>query len=745
MSFRSHLSSCRRRGWNGVGRVSLPAVAGTPRRGLPARRLRFESLEQRQLLSAAAGSAAVVPLAAPTFNLINPTGGTYAVEQTIVIQWNDGNVPAGSTVNLCYDPDKVFNGNETWFQYNLPANSGAGTFNWNTTGVTPGTYYIGGYLLANGSPTYSHLTGAVTIVANTPTFTLTAPASGTFSVGQTIAVQWNAGNVPAGSTVSLCYDINTTFNGNEHWFKYNLPATNGSGSFNWDTTGVPPGSYYLGGYLLSGSTPTYSHIVQPFTLQTAPSTPTFSLLSPTSGTFTAGQTVQIVWSAGSVPVGATIALGYDTGTSFNNVTWITYSQTATNGYGSYNWNTTGVTAGTYYMAGYLWSGGQPTYSHLATSITILAAPAPTFSLTGPTSGTFSVGNTVSITWNAANVPAGSTIALGYDTGTDFSNITWITYSQAAYNGNGTFGWNTAGVAPGTYFIGGYLFAGSHPIYSHLTQAFTILTAPPPTFNLTSPISGTFFVGQTVTVQWIANNVVAGSTINLCYDPDTTFNNNEHWFLYNLAAPNNAGSYNWNTTGVPPGTYYIGGYLFQNGNPTYSHLTQSITIAAALTLAAPASLGTGVPSLQPLPANEVLSNESQLTPIVNEAIRRWAAVAGSQALADVSVQIADLPGNLLGEDIGKTILIDRDAAGYGWFIDPTPQDDTEFAPLASGALAALPQTAAAGHADLLTAVMHEMGHALGYEDDAAGDLMSAALPLGVRWPSATDGVFARYGA
>ena len=70
-----------------------------------------------------------------------------------------------------------------------------------------------------------------------------------------------------------------------------------------------------------------------------------------------------------------------------------------------------------------------------------------------------------------------------------------------------------------------------------------------------------------------------------------------------------------------------------------------------------------------------------------------------------------------KQIGKTILIDRDAAGYGWFIDPTPQDDAEFTPLAADVLAARPQTAAAGHADLLTAVMHEMGHVLGYGHDA----------------------------
>ena len=33
--------------------------------------------------------------------------------------------------------------------------------------------------------------------------------------------------------------------------------------------------------------------------------------------------------------------------------------------------------------------------------------------------------------------------------------------------------------------------------------------------------------------------------------------------------------------------------------------------------------------------------------------------------------------MLGEAVGKTIFIDRDAAGYGWFVDPTPAADEEF--------------------------------------------------------------------
>ncbi len=81
-------------------------------------------------------------------------------------------------------------------------------------------------------------------------------------------------------------------------------------------------------------------------------------------------------------------------------------------------------------------------------------------------------------------------------------------------------------------------------------------------------------------------MAAGSTVNLCHDTDAGWNGNETWINCGLSAANGNGSYNWNTTGVAAGTYYIGGYLCSGGKPTYSHLTHSITIAAALTLAAP---------------------------------------------------------------------------------------------------------------------------------------------------------------
>ena len=71
--------------------------------------------------------------------------------------------------------------------------------------------------------------------------------------------------------------------------------------------------------------------------------------------------------------------------------------------------------------------------------------------------------------------------------------------------------------------------------------------------------------------------------------------------------------------------------------------------------------------------------------------------------------------MLGEEIGNTIYLDSDAAGHGWFVDPTPATDAEFTQLgSSGELQAVdPQ--AVDRIDLLTVVEHELGHVAGLGD------------------------------
>jgi hypothetical protein len=131
----------------------------------------------------------------------------------------------------------------------------------------------------------------------------------------------------------------------------------------------------------------------------------------------------------------------------------------------------------------------------------------------------------------------------------------------------------------------------------------------------------------------------------------------------------------------------------------------------------------------------LVTEDNLAPIVAEALDRIEKSAGFEAgalLESVTVEIADLPGKQLGQSLDNTVWIDVDAAGYGWFIDATPGNDVEFSQrTATDELMATFGSPARGWVDLLTTVVHELGHVLGLEHADGSGVMNELLPLSTR--------------
>jgi hypothetical protein len=90
------------------------------------------------------------------------------------------------------------------------------------------------------------------------------------------------------------------------------------------------------------------------------------------------------------------------------------------------------------------------------------------------------------------------------------------------------------------------------------------------------------------------------------------------------------------------------------------------------------------------------------------------------LADTDILIGDLGGIRLGQADGLIVSLDDDAAGYGWSTSPVSVNPS-------------------GGIDLLSAMVHEFGHVLGYEHDVLGESLASGerfLPfMGVMDPLA----------
>jgi hypothetical protein len=128
-------------------------------------------------------------------------------------------------------------------------------------------------------------------------------------------------------------------------------------------------------------------------------------------------------------------------------------------------------------------------------------------------------------------------------------------------------------------------------------------------------------------------------------------------------------------------------------------------------------------------------DRELRPIIEAAIDRWVA-AGLNATAPSKLRgAAVVSGDLDGADLGMAypnlnlIWIDDNAAGHGWFVDPTPWGDAEFA---------TPGNQGEQHRmDLLTVLTHELGHLLGY-NHAEDGVMHESLLAGTREMPAAGG-------
>jgi hypothetical protein len=237
------------------------------------------------------------------------------------------------------------------------------------------------------------------------------------------------------------------------------------------------------------------------------------------------------------------------------------------------------------------------------------------------------------------------------------------------------------------------------------------------------------------------NVGAGTSIVFGDDAIITFNNGA-LASYLAQDPNTVGA-NTIVVGTGKSIIYAGSATLTASSMPHN----TVTAPSTATIIQPASTTIWqVAASPPLSATSAADlTESQLQQIVVEAKAIWEHTPGITAaeiasLDRITVELGNLPEGALGVTIGSLILIDSNAAGWGWLVDG---GSSEFqATGMPGVFAAKAGTAAASHIDLLSTVLHEMGNAMGFAEDTGQDVTGQILAAGTRrlptigWDSST---------
>jgi hypothetical protein len=232
-------------------------------------------------------------------------------------------------------------------------------------------------------------------------------------------------------------------------------------------------------------------------------------------------------------------------------------------------------------------------------------------------------------------------------------------------------------------------------------------------------------GTTLTISYSVPSAIANSTYPLSVEfflADAAGREGQVYLGGESYAAPGADSVALTVSGLSPGQFIVATATDADGNT--SEFSASIVIAAALLAAEVLDGASQVAAL----------DAAELTPLVGQAIAAWEAAGLDAArlamLQSLSFELADLPGRYLAWATPDRIVVDSDAAGYGWHVASdgrSVSEEFEISDLKS-------------QMDLLTAVMHEMGHVLGLADleDADDDLMADILQPGRRrLPTADD--------
>jgi hypothetical protein len=369
-----------------------------------------------------------------------PSGpGTSVLTVAVSGPASNQSVSAGSPVSVIYtvqggtaldirgfyDKDGVADsGDEVYFASGLPAGVNM-TALWNTSGVPAGSYRVGIYA-SDGLTAQTVYAAGVVTVQQAFYVNVDSPATDvTSNPGGQITVRF--GTSLTNFSYEVFYDMDGRPNtGDETMIRVGSSSGSGIVSATWNTTDVPPATYYVGVTVdeVGGSGRTASVYATGRVILVG-GAGVYVLEPSTYLDVNAGTLVQIVFSAVAPEgVSATLDIFYDTDLTFagDEPTIATGLRLDQN---TVQWDTQGIAPGTYYIGAVMRFAtmGTPISNYAPGRVTVDGGGSGgggggtnTISVTVPLAdATIFQGDTYTIRWVTGTVPAGATVSLYRDT------------------------------------------------------------------------------------------------------------------------------------------------------------------------------------------------------------------------------------------------------------------------------------------------------------------------------------------
>ncbi len=438
----------------------------------------------RQLIDVTISSGPNTP---PTLTVNQPDGVSDTVTQGAAysINYDLADAEEVVTVAFYYDIDNIgLDGTAITGACAAAAEGTGATCSWDTTGVTPGTYYVYGIADDGVDPAVNdYSSGQITIdppVNNAPILTVNQPdgVSDNVTQGNPFTIDYDLADVEEVVTVAFYFDTDAVGLDGTPISGACATAPEGTGvTCSWDTTGVTLGSYYIYGITDDGVNPQVdAYSSGQVTISAGNTAPVLSISLPNGDTVAEGASFSITYTMTDPDDIATVGFYYDTNNVGADGTAITECATLAEGTGvTCSWNTTGE-AGTWYVYGIADDGvNSPVTSPSRGTLTVNNQQTLTVNQPDGVSDTVVVTDSYNIDYDLADSDDVVTVAFYYDVDADMAGGTAITGACAtAAEGTGaTCSWDTTGVTPGSYYVYGTTDDGASTISNVSSGQITI--------------------------------------------------------------------------------------------------------------------------------------------------------------------------------------------------------------------------------------------------------------------------------